>query len=235
MELDYNFYKKKGNYTYMEVRNGQGVEKIELNRVLYFASDVRVVEAHMETGKVFCFYDKLDDVQKRLTEDEWLRCHKSFLVNRKWIRQIKREYISVAKEKVPVSRNYYQQFRKMGLIGKEHNKIEITGATKQQKIGIVHCVCGKYEGMDFYIYPNEKLVFGRGYDQADLVFEEEGIDAEHCWIQYNNATDSYFVCNRSLKGIYINDTMITEYNMVREAALGTQLRLAQTEQIFEIG
>ncbi len=219
----------------MEVRNGQGIEKIELNRVLYFASDVRIVEAHMETGKVFCFYDKLDDVQSRLAEEDWLRCHKSFLVNRKWIRQIKREYILAAKEKVPVSRNYYLQFREMGLVGKERSKIEMSGVARQQKIGVVHCIGGKYEGMDFYIYPNEKLVFGRGYDQADLVFDEENIDLEHCWVQYNKETDSYFVCNRSLKGICINGTPVTEYNTVRETALGTQIQLADTEQIFEIG
>lgn len=233
--MDYNFYKKNGNYKYMEVRTGQSVEKIELNRVLYFTSDVRVVEAHMETGKVFCFYGKLDEVQECLAADEWLRCHKSFLVNRKWIRQIKREYILVAKEQVPVSRNYYQQFREMGLVGKERNKIEMSGVATQNRIGIVHCVCGKYQGLDFYIYPNEKLVFGRGYELADLVFEEEQIDTEHCWIQYNNATNSYFICNRSSKGIYINDQMIGTYNAIQEAALGTRIRLADTEQIFEIG
>lgn len=233
--MDYNFYKKNGNYEYMEIRTGQGVEKIETNRVLYFTSDVRVVEAHMETGKVLCFYGKLDEVQECLAADEWLRCHKSFLVNRKWIRQIKREYILVAKEQVPVSRNYYLKFREMGLIGKERNHIQMSGVAKRQKIGIVHCVCGKYEGMDFYIYPNEKLVLGSGYEQADLIFDEDTIDPEHCWIQYNNVTDSYFVCNRSRNGIYIDDTMVGEYNKVQEAALGARIRLANTQQIFEIG
>lgn len=233
--MDYNFYKKNGNYEYMEIRTGQGVEKIETNRVLYFTSDVRVVEAHMETGKVFCFYGKLDEVQECLAADEWLRCHKSFLVNRKWIRQIKREYILVAKEQVPVSRNYYLKFREMGLIGKERNHIQMSGGAKRQKIGIVHCVCGKYEGMDFYIYPNEKLVLGSGYEKADLIFDEATIDFEHCWIQYNNVIDSYFVCNCSRNGIYIDDTMVGEYNKVQEAALGARIRLADTQQIFEIG
>lgn len=126
--MNENVYKKGDRAEYLEVKSRLGVEKIELKKVLYFMSDVRVVEAHMQRGETFRFYEKLDVVQEQLDSDEWLRCHKSYLVNRKWIRQITRESLTIGKETIPVSRNYYMQLRDKGLIGRDKDKMEMTSA-----------------------------------------------------------------------------------------------------------
>ncbi len=230
-----NVYKKGERPEYLEVKTRLGVEKIELKKVLYFMSDVRVVEAHMQRGETFRFYEKLDIVQEQLDSDEWLRCHKSYLVNRKWIRQITRESLMIGKETIPVSRNYYMQLRDKGLIGRDKDKMEMTLAPNRKDVGVVRCVGGKYEGMEYYIYPNEKLVLGRGYDRADLIFDEPQISRVHCWIQYNQTTNHYYISNQSTNGIYIGEDKVEEKDVILEVKKGTRIRLANTEQVFEIG
>ena len=227
--------KKNQNCGYMDVKTRQGVEKIPLGRVLYFSSNARVVEAHMDKGQVFRFYGKLDDVQEELGETEWLRCHKSYLVRRKYIRKIAREYLIVGREQVAMSRNYYVKLRDMGLVGRDKDKIQAIATNEQQKMGILHFVGGRYEGRSYYIYPNEKLVLGRGYNQADLVFDEPEISRVHCWVQYNAVTDHYYISNQSINGIYINDELLEEHDSIREVKQGDRIRLAKTEECFEIG
>lgn len=232
--MNYSIYKKDSKPQYMEVRNGQGVDRIELGKVLYFTSDVRVIEAHMMKGHVFRFYGKLDEVQEELGKNDWLRCHKSFLVNRKYIRQITREYLITESEQIPVSRNYYQKFREMGLIGKDKDKIQVMASMHRQKPGVVRCISGTYKGMEYHIYPNEKLVFGRGYDQADVVLEEPEISRVHCWIQYNHITDRYYISDQSVNGTYINGQKIEVQDSIIEMKAGDQIQLAKTQQIFEV-
>ena len=77
------------------------------------------------------------------------------------------------------------------------------------------------------------MILGRGYDQADVVLDEPEISREHCWIQYNDKVDRYYICNRSVNGIYVNDVRLEERDMMREAQTGDRLRLAN--EIFEVG
>ncbi len=227
--------KKNTKCEYMEVKTRLGVEKIGLRNVLYFASNVRVVEAHMIRGEVFRFYEKLDAVQEQLGTEDWLRCHKPFLVNRRWIRQITRESLTIGKEEIPVSRNYYIQLREMGLVGKDKEKLQAGGETGPQEVGVIRFVEGKYAGTQYHIYPNEKLILGRGYNQADLVFDEPQISRVHCWVQYNQIRKGYYISNESANGIYINDKKVEDKDAVIEVGKGDRIRLADTDQIFEIG
>ena len=224
---------------YMEVRTQKGLEKIQLNKVLYFMSDVRVIEAHMENGEILRFYKKLDELQASLSDLSFLRCHKSFLVNSRRITKITREYLFVGDEKVPVSRTYYVKMREQGLIGKKHGKVEIvdnkTSSLKHRDMGILKCISGKFKGTVLYIYSNEKIVFGRSYEKADLVFDEMEISREHCWIQYNDKINGYFICNCSANGIFINDQYITEKNSIVNLKQGDKIQLAETDNVFQVG
>ena len=232
--MDCNFYKKGQQYEYMEIHTQQGMQRILLEEVMFFSSDVRIVEVHLKNDDACRFYGKLDEVQQVLG-NAFLRCHKSFLVNRKKIDRIGREWVWIGGKQIPVSRTYYVKMRQQGLLRNDSNRIQIVPDENSVVKGRVRCVSGKYQGTEFWIYPNEKLILGRGYDQADVVLDEPEISREHCWIQYNDKVDRYFICNCSITGIYVNDVRLEERNMMREAQAGDRLRLADTNEIFEVG
>ncbi len=61
--------------------------KISIKDIKYFESRKRNVIINMNDGRVFEYYDVLDDVEKRLnnTKHDFLRIHKSILVNSRYI------------------------------------------------------------------------------------------------------------------------------------------------------
>lgn len=62
---------------------------IDLRRVLYFASEKRMIRVLMEDGREHVFYEKLDELEKILEEynHHFVRIHQSFLVNERQIEQ----------------------------------------------------------------------------------------------------------------------------------------------------
>lgn len=63
------------------------VSNIPLSQILYFESNLRVVNV-VTTGRTFKFYGKLDDIERALKEKDFLRCHKSYFVNLRHINTI---------------------------------------------------------------------------------------------------------------------------------------------------
>ena len=62
--MDCNFYKKGQQYEYMEIHTQHGLQRILLEEVMFFSSDVRIVEVHLKDENVYRFYGKLDEVQQ---------------------------------------------------------------------------------------------------------------------------------------------------------------------------
>lgn len=62
---------------------------IDLKRVLYFASERRMIRVLMEDGKEHVFYEKLDELEGKLAgyNHHFVRIHKSYLVNERQIEQ----------------------------------------------------------------------------------------------------------------------------------------------------
>lgn len=56
---------------------------ILLYEVLYFSSEGRVIRVHLENGREYAFYEKLDGLEKRLkrSSSRFIRIHKSYLIN----------------------------------------------------------------------------------------------------------------------------------------------------------
>lgn len=79
------------------------IEKVPIGDIIYFESQRRTIVLHRKEQQDI-IYKKLDDVENELFED-FLRCHKSYLVNMKQIVLLKSSEIELANgEKIPVSR-----------------------------------------------------------------------------------------------------------------------------------
>ena len=90
---------------------------INLKQVLYFTSEKRVVKILMEDGKEHIFYEKLDELEEKLTgyNHQFIRIHKSYLVNERQIEEYHYKKIVMRNGDVlTVSRE------KRNLIGRHH-------------------------------------------------------------------------------------------------------------------
>lgn len=80
--------------------------KLYLNDIIYFASDKRKIK--VVTGEnTYEFYGKLDDIEKEMPVF-FIRVHQRYLVNLNFVLAIEKNYIEIKGEKLPVSRQKYQ-------------------------------------------------------------------------------------------------------------------------------
>lgn len=87
------------------------IKKIPYSSILYFESDNRKIKLfHMNGTDIF--YGKLDDIETKLEQRDFLRIHKSFLVNRNHILSVNSNYVYLDSEAVlPISRSRQKSFR----------------------------------------------------------------------------------------------------------------------------
>lgn len=65
-----------------------------------------------QTGKQYGFYFSLNELEKQLPPGQYARCHKSYLVNLPYVREIGRNRVTLMDgEELPVGRVYYQAFQ----------------------------------------------------------------------------------------------------------------------------
>ena len=83
----------------------------DLNDIVYFESNHRLVRGYNEAGRFIKFYGKLDDVQKRVDDFVFfLRVNKSCLVNYNHC-HIDDYNVTVANRQLQVSRTYRKEFK----------------------------------------------------------------------------------------------------------------------------
>lgn len=82
--------------------------RIPYGEILYFESRDKQIRLLSER-KEYCFYGKLDDVEKEVVQGGFIRIHKSYLVNYQHIRSYGAECVEMLNgERLSVSRKYHQ-------------------------------------------------------------------------------------------------------------------------------
>lgn len=99
---------ESSEYLNITIRGAE--QRIPLDRILYFESDIRKIRIHLP-GDVVTYYGKMDELEELLKERGFLRCHQSYLVNTRYIRNIRRNEIELENMAVPVSRKYWEILR----------------------------------------------------------------------------------------------------------------------------
>lgn len=85
--------------------------RIPLRQILYLESSRRKILAHMWEDTTE-FYGKLDHLDQILKDSGFIRCHQSFLLNSRYIRQLSSTTVQMANQtELPVSRTYLHSVR----------------------------------------------------------------------------------------------------------------------------
>lgn len=233
---------------YLEVKIQGTLRKVWLKKVLYFASESRVVYAHC-IDETIRFYDTLSGVEEKIKSREFVRCHQSFLVNRSMIQSLSREQLMINEKVIPVSRQCYREMKRQGLyggkvqaarnvsgdIGTGEHVVCKTVMQSFEDSGAIVGIAGKYTGAIIRIRPNQKIVFGRDHEVADIVLDEIEVSRNHCWIQYNGKEKGYYVCDQSTNGVVANGNHTLTRDSIEVLESGDTIQIANTEHIYKLG
>ncbi|MGL4773909.1 MAG: LytR/AlgR family response regulator transcription factor [Clostridium sp.] len=94
------------------VKNNQDIYSISLDHVIYFESNLRKITAHMKNGEQISFYNKMSNLEEEIKNNIFLRCHRSFLVNLMYVKNIvSNDLITTTNECLPISKKYLTSSR----------------------------------------------------------------------------------------------------------------------------
>ncbi len=105
-EIDRYMKERSAQPGCLHVTIGGRKEQVFLDRVLYFSGDKRKILIHERDGDDRSFYAKMDELDEMLKDYDFIRCHQSYLVNRKFVKSASRTELTMEDEVIPVSRKY---------------------------------------------------------------------------------------------------------------------------------
>ncbi|EGK03258.1 LytR/AlgR family response regulator transcription factor [Dysgonomonas gadei] len=93
------------------VKSGYRMEKIEFDNILYIENQKDYVKFHLENQKEsVSSLMSMQSLEEKLPEKQFMRVHRSFIVNLDKIKTIERNCIVFGKEYIPVSESYKAKF-----------------------------------------------------------------------------------------------------------------------------
>lgn len=96
---------------YYKFANGKGLNKVKLSEVYYFESNMRNIRIYEKENEYF-FTGKISNVEKELAKQDFVRNHKSYVVNLKYVRNIYKDTIIMENnEKIPLSKHRSRKMR----------------------------------------------------------------------------------------------------------------------------
>jgi len=93
---------------YFTVRSNRKTSRIHFNELLFIESLADYIQIHLENGTQVSSREKISHMEDYLPED-FIRIHRSFIVNRSKISTFSREHVVVGGKELPISRSYKKQ------------------------------------------------------------------------------------------------------------------------------
>lgn len=109
-ELKRYLDEKEQTEEYLNISVRGVLQRVPLRKILYFESDSRKVLIHLK-NELLEFYGKMDEVEKVVGEKLFIRCHQSYLVNKKSISTVSRNELIVDDTPIPISRKYQKSVK----------------------------------------------------------------------------------------------------------------------------
>lgn len=79
--------------------------------LVYIESDNREIIIHMADGTSVASYAKLSDVVEQLPQENFIRCHQSYIVNMFFVSELKSSAFELEEGPIPISRKYQKNVK----------------------------------------------------------------------------------------------------------------------------
>ena len=85
-------------------------KKVFLDDIYYFEIKGRMVDVHGTNG-IFTYYEQIGELEKKLRDKGFFRCHKSYLINLKYVDGYNRQEVILENgEKIVIAKRRYDKF-----------------------------------------------------------------------------------------------------------------------------
>ena len=85
-------------------------KKLFLDDIYYFEIIGRVVDVHGTEG-IFTYYEQMGELENKLRDKGFFRCHKSYLINLKYVEGYNRQEVILENgEKIVIAKRRYEEF-----------------------------------------------------------------------------------------------------------------------------
>jgi DNA-binding LytR/AlgR family response regulator len=85
--------------------------RIEISKILYIEGMREYVRIHLENSKPLMSLLSMKSIEQKLPAEQFMRIHRSYIVNLEKITTIERNRIVFGKEYIPVSGQYKEAFQ----------------------------------------------------------------------------------------------------------------------------
>lgn len=93
--------------------NIQGsIQRVPLAEICYIESDRRKILLHTKK-QIIEFYEKMETMEELLCDKGFVRCHQSYMVQKRYVKAFGRSGIELPDAHVPVSRRYYDELKQL--------------------------------------------------------------------------------------------------------------------------
>ncbi len=85
-------------------------KKVFLDDIYYFEIKGRMIDVHGTNG-IFTYYEQIGELEKKLRDRGFFRCHKSYLINLKYVDGYNRQEVILENgEKIVIAKRRYEEF-----------------------------------------------------------------------------------------------------------------------------
>lgn len=96
----------------MFVRSERKMMRVSFGDILFIESLSDYIKIHLENGKTLVTRDSISNVSAALPQEDFIRVHRSYIVNRHHIDSYTSDTIGMGKHEVPISRSYREEVMK---------------------------------------------------------------------------------------------------------------------------
>ena len=117
--LELAIIRAKKNREYYEYKKKSDIYRVPINEILYFESIKREIRMVTEKG-MDIFYASLDEIEAELSKKQFVRIHRSYLVNYNRILVVRFAEVEMSNQDIlPISKSKRQEFRNYQMNEKE--------------------------------------------------------------------------------------------------------------------
>jgi DNA-binding LytR/AlgR family response regulator len=96
----------------MFVRSDRKMVRVNYSEVLFMESQGDYIKIHLSGGKRLVTRNSISNISASLPQDEYIRVHRSFIVNRHHIDSYTSDTIGIGRHEIPISRGYREEVMK---------------------------------------------------------------------------------------------------------------------------
>ncbi|MDE6318948.1 MAG: LytTR family DNA-binding domain-containing protein [Lachnospiraceae bacterium] len=101
---------EKHSQEFIIVSRERQKKKLFLDDIYYFEIKGRVVDVHGTEG-IFTYYEQIGELENKLRDKDFFRCHKSYLINLKYVDVYNRQEVTLENgEAIAIAKRRYDKF-----------------------------------------------------------------------------------------------------------------------------